>query len=192
MPTTPTMQAFSHLELFIATQLYCHNVGRPIHSFLMRRLLALAAAATAATFPSAALAVTSGNLRGEVTVPYSCDMTLPTTQTMVVSGTTAAINGVTIGLQQNADTDYSVSTLAITEPAAATTTGQIVVKRASEAVLVTADGTGSPDDTQTATGVFAESGLVDYSQTETVLTAMASGNYAVQTTITCSESGGGF
>lgn len=120
-------------------------------------------------------------------MPYACDMTLPTTQTMVVSGTTAALNGATIGLTQNGDTEYSVTTLAITEPVAATTTGQIQVKRASEAVLVTADGISSPDDFSVVSGVFTESGSVDYTQTETVLTAFAAGNYAVQTTITCSE-----
>ena len=146
----------------------------------MKRLLSLAAAATAAVVPSAALAVTSGSLQGEVTVPYACDMSLPTSaQTMVVSGTTAALNGALIGLTQNGDTDYSVTTLAISEPIAATTTGQIQVKRASEAVLVTANGSSSPDDTQTATGTFSETGFVDYSQTETVLTAFAAGNYAV-------------
>ena len=160
----------------------------------MKRLLALTAAAAAATIPTAAFAVTSGTLRGEVTVPYACDLTLPTTQTMVVTGTNATITDVAIGLEQNGSTDYEVSTLAITEPIDATTSGFIKVFRADDTQILNADGIGDPDQTTTVAGIFAENGTVDYSQTETVLTAMAAGDYAIQTTITCSETpgGGGF
>ncbi len=157
----------------------------------MKRLLALAAAATAATLPTAVLAVTTGNLRGEVTVPYACDLTLPTTQTMVVSGTNATIADVNIDLEQNGSTDYEVSTLAITEPTDATTSAFIKVFRADDTQILNADGIGDPDQLTTVPGVFSESGTVDYSQTETVLTAMAAGDYAIQTTITCSETPGG-
>ena len=158
----------------------------------MKKLLSLGAAVVAAAaFPAATYAVTSGTLRGEVTVPYACDLTLPTTQTMVVSGTNATITDVTIGLQQNGSTDYEVSTLAITEPTDATTSGFIRVFRADDTQILNADGIGSPDQTTTVTGVFTENGTVDYSQTETVLTAFAAGDYAVQTTITCSETPGG-
>ena len=155
----------------------------------MKRLLAVAA--VAAALPTASLAATSGTLRGEVTVPYSCDITIPATQTMVVSGTTASISDVSMSYSQNADTDYSVTTLAITEPAGATTSGFIRVFRADDTQILNADGIGSPDQTVTLTGAFSETGTVDYSQTETVLTAMVAGNYAVQTTISCSEVVGG-
>ena len=157
----------------------------------MRRLALGLAAASTALLPTAALAVTSGTLRGETTVTYSCDITLPTTQTMVVSGTTASIADVPITLTQNGDTDYSVTTLAITEPASATTSGAIVVRRADDTQILNADGIGSPDQTTTVLGTFSETGTVDFSQTETVLSAMVSGSYAVQTTMSCSETVGG-
>lgn len=154
----------------------------------MKRFIALAAATTAAVLPTAAFAVTSGTLDGGATVPYSCDLTLPNTQTLVVSGTTASLSDVAIGLMQTGDTQYEVTALTITKPAAATTTGAIVVKRAGGAVIVTADDSS---DTSVVTGAFSESGTVDFSQTETALTAMVAGDYAVETTISCSEDVGG-
>ena len=159
----------------------------------MKRLLALTAAAAAATIPTAAFAVTSGPLRGEVTVGYECDLTLPATQTMVVSGLDAVLNGASITLSQNGDTEYAVTTLAITEPAAASTTGLITVNRGDSSVLVQADGTGSPtDDSNTVAGIILESGTVDFQQTETVAANFPQGSYAIQTTLSCAESGGGF
>jgi hypothetical protein len=158
----------------------------------MKRLLALTAAAAAATIPTAAFAVTSGPLRGEVTVGYECDLTLPATQTMVVSGLDATLTGAAITLSQNGDTEYAVTTLAITEPAAASTTGLITVNRGDSSVLVQADGTGSPtDDSNTVAGIILESGTVDFQQTETVAANFPQGSYAIQTTLSCAEAGGG-
>ena len=154
----------------------------------MKRFIALAAAATAAVLPTAAFAATEGTLRGEATVPYACDLTVPGTQTMAVSGTTASLSGATIGLSQNGSTDYSVSTLAITEATGADTSGSISVFRSGGSLIVMADGTGNPiDDENTVTGTFSENGTVDYSQIENTQTAMIAGDYALQTTIICSE-----
>ena len=157
----------------------------------MKRFLALAATAAAASIPTAAIAATSGTLRGEFTVPYECSITVPATQTMVVSGTTATKTGAAWSLSQNGDTDYSVTTLAITEPAAATTTGLITVKRNDTSTLVAADGIGSPDATGTISGIVVESGTVDFQQSETVHAVFPQGSYAVQTVLSCAENAGG-
>ncbi len=150
----------------------------------MKRFIALAAATTAAVLPTAAFAATSGVLKGEYSVPYACDITVPTTQTMVVSGTSATIDDVTIALSQNGSTDYSVTALAITEPTGADTSGSITVKRAGGTEIVVADA-GS--DEETVTGAFSENGTVDFLQTENTESVFLAGNYAVQTTITCEE-----
>jgi hypothetical protein len=159
----------------------------------MKKLLLLgAAAATAFAVPAATIAATSGTLRGEFTVPYACDITVPATQTLVVSGLDATLTGAAITLSQNGDTEYAVTTLSITEPAAASTSGLITVNRADSSVLVQADGSGSPtDDSNTIAGIILENGTVDFSQTETVAPNFAQGSYAIQTTLSCSESGGG-
>ena len=121
-------------------------------------------------------------------MPYACELTVPGTQTMAVSGTTASLSGATIGLSQNGSTDYSVSTLAITEATGADTSGSISVFRSGGSLIVMADGTGNPiDDENTVTGTFSENGTVDYSQIENTQTAMIAGDYALQTTIICSE-----
>ncbi len=150
----------------------------------MKRFIALAAATTAAVLPTAAFAATEGVLKGLFTVPYACDITVPTEQTMDVSGTSATKDGVTIALSQNGSTDYSVTALTITEPTGADTSGSITVKRAGGTEIVVADA-GS--DEETVTGAFSENGTVDFLQTETALTAFMAGDYAVQTTITCEE-----
>ena len=150
----------------------------------MKRFIALAAATTAAVLPTAAFAATSGTLSATAEVPYACDITVPTAQGMVVSGTSATKNGAIIGLSQNGDTDYSVTALTITEPTGADTSGSITVKRASGTEFVTATDNS---DEGTVTGVFSENGTVDFLQTETVLTAFMAGDYALQTTITCEE-----
>ncbi len=152
----------------------------------MKRFIALAAATTAAVWPTAAFAATSGVLKGEYSLPYACDITVPSTQTMVVdeSGTSAKIEGVTIALSQNGSTDYSVTALTITEPTGADTSGSITVKRAGGTEIVVADA-GS--DEETVTGAFSENGTVDFLQTENTQNVFLAGDYAVQTTITCEE-----
>ncbi len=150
----------------------------------MKRFIALAAAATAAVLPTATFAATSDTLSATAEVPYACDITVPTAQGMVVSGTSATKNGAIIGLSQNGSTDYSVTALTITEPDGATTSGSITVKRASGDEFVTATDNS---DEGTVTGVFSENGTVDFLQTETELTAFMAGDYALQTTITCEE-----
>ncbi len=151
----------------------------------MKRFIALAAAATAAVLPTATFAATSGTLSATAEVPYACDITVPTAQGMVVSGTSATKNGAIIGLSQNGDTDYSVTALTITEPTGADTSGSITVKRASGTEFVTA--TDQNDDEGTVTGAFSENGTVDFLQTEDELDVFLAGNYALQTTITCEE-----
>lgn len=155
----------------------------------MKRLLALAAAATAAVVPSAALAATSGTLRGEVTVPFECSIVVPPTQTMVVSGTTATKTGAAWSFSQNGDTLYSTTTMAVTEPAAANTSGTINIKRLSGTTLINTDGINSPDATQTVSGVVVEAGTVDFTQTENTLSIMAQGAYALETVLSCAEAG---
>lgn len=150
----------------------------------MKRFIALAAATTAAVLPTAAFAATTGTLSATAEVPYACDITVPTAQGMVVSGTSATKDDVTIGLSQNGSTDYSVTALTITEPTGADTSGSITVKRAGGTEIVTANNNS---DEETVTGTFTENGTVDYMQTENTQSAFFAGNYALQTTITCEE-----
>ncbi len=150
----------------------------------MKRFIALVAAATAAVLPTATFAATSDTLSATAEVPYACDITVPTAQGMVVSGTSATKNGAIIGLSQNGDTDYSVTALTITEPTGADTSGSITVKRAGGTEIVVADA-GS--DEETVTGAFSENGTVDFLQTENTQNVFLAGDYAVQTTITCEE-----
>ena len=156
----------------------------------MKRLLSFVAAAAAACATPAALAATSGSVRGEFTVPYACSVVVPTTQTMVASTTTAALTGAAVSIEQNAKTQYSFTDLVITEPTGATTTGSIKYRRADGTETLNADGTtsgGGIDSSNEIEGLLSESGTIDFLQTETVESVFAKGDYALETVFACAE-----
>ena len=157
----------------------------------MKKLLLMGAAAVSAVaFPIATLAATSGNIKGEFTVPYACSVVTPATQTMVVSGTTSVLDGAAISIEQNAKTQYTLSDLVITEPTGSTTTGSIKYLRANGTETLNADGStsgGGIDSSNEINGVLSESGTVNFLQTETSEPVFVKGDYALETTFTCSE-----
>ena len=93
----------------------------------MRRFLfGLAAAATAASVPSASLAVTSGTVSASMQVGYACDLTLPGNQTLAINGTTATASA-DLPYTQNGSTIYQLSSLTLTAPNEADASGSITV-----------------------------------------------------------------
>ena len=156
----------------------------------MKRILSFAAAAAAACATPAAFAATSGSIKGEFTVPYACSVVLPTTQTMVVSGTTSVLDGAAVTVSQNGPTQYTFTDLVITEPVAATTSGSIKYRRADSTETLNADGTtsgGGIDSSNEIQGILVETGTIDFLQTETVESVFAKGDYALETTFACAE-----
>jgi hypothetical protein len=156
----------------------------------MKRILSFVAAAAAACATPAAFAATSGDIRGEFTVPYACSVVTPATQTMVVSGLNSVLDGAVISVEQNATTQYTLSDLAITDPIGASTTGSIKYLRADGTATLNADGItsgGGIDSSNEIVGVLSESGTVNFLQTETTSPVFLKGDYALETTFTCSE-----
>ena len=187
VPTTPMMQAFNQRDPgFIGTQRYFYNVIRT-HLILMKRILALAAAASAATLPSAALAATSGTVSASMTVGYSCDITVPANQTLIASGTTATVTA-TLPYTQNGDTDFSLTALSVTKPAGADVSGSIVVKDVGGTTLVNNTSTSSSATGATNEGSESGNGSVVFTLTEGTAASFTEGAYAISSTLSCSES----
>ena len=157
----------------------------------MKRLLALTAAAAAATFPSAVIAATSGTVSASTNISYSCDITVPGNQALSVSGTNATASA-DLPFSQNGDTDYSLTSLSITSPSGTNISGSITVRDASSTVLVQNTSTSSSATGTTNAGLAAGTGSVDFALSEDTATAFAQGAYSVSSTLSCSEASGGF
>ena len=155
----------------------------------MRRLLALAAAASAATFPTVAFAATSGTVSASTNVGYSCDITVPGNQALSVTGTNATASA-DLPFSQNGDTDYSLTSLSITSPSGTNISGSITVRDASSTVLVQNTSTSSSATGSTNSGLAAGTGSVEFALSEDTATAFAQGAYSISSTLSCSESGG--
>ena len=155
----------------------------------MKRLLALAAAATAASFPTAAIAATSGTVSASMNVGYACDITVPSNQTLTASGTTATVTA-TLPYSQNGDTDFSLTALALTKPTAADISGSIVVKDVGGTTLVSNTSASSSATGSTNEDSESGNGSVIFTLTEGTAASFAEGAYAISSTLSCSEAGG--
>ena len=166
-----------------------HNEGSS-HGTLMKRLIALAAATTAAvTLPSASIAATSGTVSASTSIGYSCDITVPGNQALSVTGTNATASA-DLPFSQNGDTDYSLTALSITSPSAADVSGSITVRDATSAILVQNASTSSSSTGSTNLGLEAGTGSVSFALSEDTATAFAQGAYSISSILSCSESGG--
>ena len=156
----------------------------------MKRLIALAAATTAAvTMPSASIAATSGTVSASTNIGYSCDITVPGNQALSVTGTNATATA-DLPFSQNGDTDYSLTALSITSPSASDVSGEITVRDATSTILVQNASTSSSATGSTNLGLEAGTGSVSFALSEDTATAFAQGSYTISSILSCSESGG--
>ena len=154
----------------------------------MRRFLfGLAAAATAASVPSASLAVTSGTVSASMQVGYACDLTLPGNQTLSINGTTATASA-DLPYTQNGSTIYQLSSLTLNAPNGATAEGTISVLDKEGGTLVTNSSQTASATGNANTGADAGSGSVSFSISEGEQSAFVEGAYSISATLTCSES----
>ena len=152
----------------------------------MRRLAFGVAAAIAAAMPSASIAATSGTVQATMTVGYSCDITVPSTQTLVASGTTATVTA-TLPYSQNGNTDFSLTALSITKPTGSDISGSIVVKDVGGTTLVSNTSTSSSATGSTNEGSESGNGSVVFTLTEGTAASFTEGSYAISSTLSCSE-----
>lgn len=153
----------------------------------MKRILSFVAAAAAACATPAAIAATSGTVSASMTVGYSCDITVPSNQTLTASGTTATVTA-TLPYSQNGDTDFSLTALSITKPTGADIAGSIVVKDVGGTTLVGNSSASSSATGTTNEGSESGNGSVVFTLTEGTAASFTEGAYAISSTLSCSES----
>lgn len=153
---------------------------------MRRLLLGLAAATTAASVPSASLAVTSGTVSASMNVGYACDLTLPGNQTLSISGTTATASA-DLPYSQNGSTVYQLSSLTLTSPNGATASGSITVTDSEGSTLVSNTSTSASATGNASTGADAGTGEVAFSISEGSQSAFVEGAYSISATLSCSE-----
>ena len=187
VPTTPMMQAFNQRDPgFIGTQRYFYNVIRT-HLILMRRLLALAAAASAAFLPSAAISSTSGTVEGTLVIGYSCDITLPSSSTMTATGTNATATA-NYDYDQNSNTLYRLSALTLVSPSGSDITGEIKVRDGSGNLLVSNTSEASSASSSPFTGLQAGVGSIVFDLDENTALTFGQGSYSISSTLSCEQS----
>lgn len=165
----------------------------------MKRILAFAAAASAACLTPAAFAASSGTIDGEVTVPYACNVVVPSVQTLTPSGAQAA-GSAAWSYDQNGDTTYSLSALSLLSTNTdASLSGSIALADGS-GTLVTQTSAVSSTGFDHDGNYASTSGTVSYLIDETVAANLYAGEYDISSTLTCAqnvgegggEAGGGF
>ncbi len=139
-------------------------------------------------FPAEVLASSSGTVSASTNVGYSCEVTVPSNQALIVSGTTAAATA-TLPLSQTGDTDYSLSSLSITSPSASNVSGSIIIRDFTSAILVQNASTSASATGATNLGLSAGDGSVSFLLNEDSASAFAQGSYSISSTLSCSEAG---
>ena len=156
----------------------------------MKRILTLAAAAAAAFLPTAAIAATSGTIEGEMTVPYSCNVTTPARLTLVPTNNVATVSD-SWSYDQNDNTTYSLTALAITNSnSQANLSGSIALTDGSSA-LVTQSSTVAPATGDLDGNYASTTGGVTLTLTEGTAPNFYAGTYLMTSTLSCAQNTGG-
>ena len=156
----------------------------------MKKVLSAAVVATMSLIvPSAAFAATSGTLSGDYTEGYSCDITFPTGPiTMSSPGGGYASGTAAVGISQNGDTTYTLTTPTIgTQPTGSNVTGGAALRTPGGANVVLNLNAGvdqEGDILGTVSGVSYE-GLVEIQ--EQTAGELVIGNYTVSATLSCAQ-----
>ena len=148
------------------------------------RLLSAFAALVAAGLPTGALAASSGTVDAGMTVTYGCDISHPATATLSPSGNSASATSASFAFEQNNGTDYTLSALSITGPAAGMT-GSIIFKDGASNVVTNTSTSVSASGA--LSGVLSEtdgSAVFSLSTTDPAFTA---GTYSIGATLSCAE-----
>ena len=158
----------------------------PTPTYLMKKLLSLLGGTAFLFATSPAFAATSGTLEATMTVGYSCDITVPATQTLIASGTTATVTA-SLPYSQNGDTDYSLTALSLIEPSGGDISGSIVVKDVGGTTLVSNSSVSSSATGSTNTGSQSGNGSVIFTITENTAASFGEGAYGISSILSCSE-----
>jgi hypothetical protein len=162
----------------------------------MRKLiLGIAAAVAAAAIPATtAFAATSGTIEGEMTVPYSCNVTTPATLTLVATNNVATVSS-TWSYDQNDYTDYTLSALNITKSnSAANLSGSVALTDGSSPLVTQSSEVASASGTLFS-NVASTTGGVTLTLTEGTAPNFYAGTYSMSSVLSCAqyvEEGEGF
>ena len=152
----------------------------------MNRLLTLTAAVIAAFSPAAAFAATSGTIEGEMTVPYSCNVTTPATLTLVPTANVATVSS-TWSYDQNDYTDYTLTALSITNSnVAANLSGSIALTDGASTLITQTSEVSAASGTLFA-NVASTTGGVTLTLTEGTAPNFYAGTYSMSSTLSCAQ-----
>ena len=152
---------------------------------IKKALIAIASVALSAPV----FAASSGNIEGEVTVPYACNVVTPVLETLTAAGPTATGSSIW-SFDQNDDTTYSLSALtlessngnaAISGSVTLTDGNVSLVSQTSEVSSTSADLDGNYASTN---------GTVFYQISELVAPVLYAGDYDIATTLSCAQKAG--
>jgi hypothetical protein len=148
------------------------------------KLRNLLAAGVVALLPTASLAATTGTLDAGMEIPYSCDITFPATSTLTPSGSQATAASAQFSYEQNGDTNYDLSALTITGPAAGMTG---VIEFLEGTSVVVANNSTSSGASGTVNGIVASTEGRGTFVLNTTDAAFAAGNYSMGATLSCGQ-----
>lgn len=147
------------------------------------KALAIALALSTATTP--ALAQYSGQVGGQIDVPYSCSMQLPGIIAMSPVSGSLYEGSASLPYTQSADTDYTMSDAILQTPnGAGQAVGSITFTDSSGKRVASSSSDGKGGKKGKIKGSVSETGMLMTSIEDTVL---ISGRYTVTATLSCEE-----